>query len=621
MLDPIKHYSLTAAPTVYDEEALTALELASRTAGKVNEAIAAFNELDEGVKTRLGKIPADVAREVDDHIKRGDFDRAISVYLNNLNERVDNLLGLVAEGSTTMDAEVIDARAGVNGVVYGSAGTATRSQIQKVDAARKRAVNCFKNLFNGTYTDNAYINANGQLTTHNLYFTSDYIRVAHGETYHFPKPVAVYGSADVVKVACFNTAKTALTPLVGTYDTERGIVTVTVTNADAVYIRTSQLKSLLSTFMVVEGDGYPETHLAYGEDVAEIPTETHVLADGVKTPLSVDDVRFILNDGNLFDKDKATTGAYINKDNVITDAPAYGYSDLIRVEPDTLYAVSKVSAISEDTVGQVYNGNGHRIASIGAIDAGTHYTFTTPSDARYIRVNWDKSATFMLTAGSYPTEYIAYGLTLHPDIKVEASVNPLSGKRVYFNGDSICSGAGFTGGYASLLAEKLGIIVKNDAVAGGTLTNHANYHCITTSLSDLSGYDYVIIEGGVNDASLDVAMGEISTAFSAGNISTFIGALDTLCLKLIQSGKKVGFIIPHKIIPAFYAGGSYYDTLLSVLSKWGIPVLDLTLLAPPLNGVLSLKTKYTANGDGWHPNEDGYRKFYVDKIAAWMATL
>ena len=30
---------------------------------------------------------------------------------------------------------------------------------------------------------------------------------------------------------------------------------------------------------------------------------------------------------------------------------------------------------------------------------------------------------------------------------------------------------------------------------------------------------------------------------------------------------------------------------------------------------------YTANGDGWHPNELGYTKYYCDKIEAWLKTL
>lgn len=47
MLNKIGHYSMNNPASVYDEESLTALELASRAAGKVNEAVEAFNQLEE----------------------------------------------------------------------------------------------------------------------------------------------------------------------------------------------------------------------------------------------------------------------------------------------------------------------------------------------------------------------------------------------------------------------------------------------------------------------------------------------------------------------------------------------------------------------------------------------
>ena len=44
--------------------------------------------------------------------------------------------------------------------------------------------------------------------------------------------------------------------------------------------------------------------------------------------------------------------------------------------------------------------------------------------------------------------------------------------------------------------------------------------------------------------------------------------------------------------------------------------------------VEELKDTYTipssvneGHGDGWHPNELGYKTFYVDQITAWLKTL
>lgn len=46
-ISPLGHYALENPASVYDEEALTALELAARVAGKVTEIITEFNELAE----------------------------------------------------------------------------------------------------------------------------------------------------------------------------------------------------------------------------------------------------------------------------------------------------------------------------------------------------------------------------------------------------------------------------------------------------------------------------------------------------------------------------------------------------------------------------------------------
>lgn len=151
MLEKIGHYSLTNPASVYDEEALTALELAGRTAAKVNQAVDAFNTLEEETGNHLQAqdkeiadrmeaqdnhitkmndvtMPEKVDAEVQKHIENGDFDKQINDYIGNLEERVDNLLGSTTEGSTTLDREVIDLRVSEDGKSYEYAGDAVRSQ-------------------------------------------------------------------------------------------------------------------------------------------------------------------------------------------------------------------------------------------------------------------------------------------------------------------------------------------------------------------------------------------------------------------------------------------------------------------------------------------------------------
>lgn len=53
MIEKLWHYSLTNPASVYDEEALTALELAGRTAVKVNECVNKVNEIDEATQEAI----------------------------------------------------------------------------------------------------------------------------------------------------------------------------------------------------------------------------------------------------------------------------------------------------------------------------------------------------------------------------------------------------------------------------------------------------------------------------------------------------------------------------------------------------------------------------------------
>ena len=150
MIDKILHYSLTNPGTVYDEEAMTALELAGRTAHKVNECI-------EQVNKNTKELPGMVADDVQRHIDNGDFSRQIDKYAGDLTDTVINKvtstetkleaqhqadmvtvngrissLARLSEGSTTGDAELADGRTAFDGTVFNTAGDAMRYGDNKV---------------------------------------------------------------------------------------------------------------------------------------------------------------------------------------------------------------------------------------------------------------------------------------------------------------------------------------------------------------------------------------------------------------------------------------------------------------------------------------------------------
>ena len=210
----------------------------------------------------------------------------------------------------------------------------------------------------------------------------------------------------------------------------------------------------------------------------------------------------------------------------------------------------------------------------------------------------------------------------------DTASNPLSGKIATFTGDSICQGAGYAGGYAKIIGEDYDMVIQNIGVSDGTVVNWQNKFCISESIADMrSDADYVILEGGGNDADWGpqyIPVGTLSNGYNATlDTTTFAGAFEMMLKSAIArfSNAKIGYIFPHKCIAAFDApNGAYHTMAISALEKWGIPYCDLNVMVPPLGYIDDLKTAYT-RGDGIHPNEAGYRTFYVPKIVAFMQTM
>jgi hypothetical protein len=96
------------------------------------------------------------------------------------------------------------------------------------------------------------------------------------------------------------------------------------------------------------------------------------------------------------------------------------------------------------------------------------------------------------------------------------------------------------------------------------------------------------------------------------------------------AGKKVGFILVHRMASYFSFEGdqdNLYWLAVKILEKWGIPYCDLNKGCPPFeafenSSVQALQDVAAAYvPDGWHPNADGYEKYYCDKIEEWMQGL
>lgn len=205
--------------------------------------------------------------------------------------------------------------------------------------------------------------------------------------------------------------------------------------------------------------------------------------------------------------------------------------------------------------------------------------------------------------------------------------NSLNGKIAAFTGDSIGSGVGYAGGYATIIGIEQDMTIQNISEGGGSIVHDGDYFCISESIPNLrADADYIILEGGGNDAGRQYTLGTITSGFSDTlDTTTFAGAFENMLKTAIARfpNKKIGYIFIHKCFERFDSRttNSYYNIAKAACEKWGIPYLDLNTMCPPLAYINELAQAYTDTGDGIHPNEQGYRLFYVPKIVAWMRTL
>ena len=291
------------------------------------------------------------------------------------------------------------------------------------------------------------------------------------------------------------------------------------------------------------------------------------------------------------------------------------------------------------------DSNGNFIALLtGVLAANNTILQVDIEDGYYIFNigNINDISTFMITLdGEYPSEFVPFGsyinnaLVRYKDIVDKP--DGLTNKIITFNGDSICAGSG---GYGKIIAERNNMIYENVAVSGGTITaetyaNEIARHWISRTISSMrADADFAIVEGGVNDSSLTVPLGTLSNGYDATlDDTTFYGAFESMLKQLLLrfDGKKVGYIFVHQMTNNFRhlneKEGSYYWAARMCCEKWGVPFCDLNVSVPAFglfkktSEMYVLTEKYTKNADGWHPNDDGYKKYYCDKIEAWLKAL
>ena len=193
---------------------------------------------------------------------------------------------------------------------------------------------------------------------------------------------------------------------------------------------------------------------------------------------------------------------------------------------------------------------------------------------------------------------------------------------------------------------------KNYGIGGGTITaelygaggvaRHWISRNITNIYAEYPNLDYLILEGGTNDADL---LGSFDTSTQLGtwtpddfsgvyDDTTFRGAVEQMFYNAITlfPKAKIGFIIPMPMgmTQSLENRRKYFNEIVKIANKWHINVLDLWNICgadPRLsvfyNQSLTPQENIDAGNyyvDGQHPTSVGYEKLY-NTINKWLHTL
>ena len=279
---------------------------------------------------------------------------------------------------------------------------------------------------------------------------------------------------------------------------------------------------------------------------------------------------------------------------------------------------------------------------IGGVEAEVSANITAenvvpPEGAFYLRYNAVKTDTvqyFTITKKRVDA--------LEIEQKRREKENPLHQKIMTATGDSITATATMRpyASYARMIAAKNGMEYETKAIWGATLARgvEGSSGCILDTLTTMrQDADYIILSGGANDfyhlSSGAEQIGEITAGYTTAlDGTTFCGAVELLCKTAIERwpGKKILYVITHRMVDIADQTGLQNNVaaLREILEKWGIPYVDLwhdmpSLMLPALKNTYTSmgNTEYNGTGDGLHPNEDGYKLYYVPRVEAKLRAI
>ncbi len=362
--------------------------------------------------------------------------------------------------------------------------------------------------------------------------------------------------------------------------------------------------------------------------IAMTEKATHYLATKNR-PFNVTELNSYFNCDyvNLFDLATAKPG-WVNQNGTESGDDQYRISPPIAVSTGDLITLAGaltaqgwhlVTMKDENTYVAEYT-LGRGLTKTEDLDDNTSIlTFSVPADISYVRVI------------GY-TQYINTYLVTKNHLVTKVGYNKyfFGNKTALFLGDSISYGAADAGrSWAWRMSNSLGFKADNQSVNGWAISTSRQLRII----NELKGvkynsYDYVIMEGGTNDAWDSCQVGVVSDSYDPKDfdITTFAGGLEELFYNAYQRfpGARFGFIITYKMPLATDKGNVAYmepiaNISIDICKKWNVAYLDLYHDDYVNNTILEVNTlKYLI--DTVHPNVTAYDRLspYIEQ---WFKQL